>query len=78
MSSDEIEGKPMLLIEIIDDPGDKNMPYKLKLNKEVAAKLSESSSQRFVKKYKIRLLQSHSVDHIDLENLFWQTRCSNE
>lgn len=45
---EEQEGKSMLLIEIMDDFNDKKMPYKLKLNKETAALLSQQSMERFV------------------------------
>lgn len=47
MNIEEGEGKPILLVEVIEDPADKAMPHKLKLNKD-AMKLLMPSSERYV------------------------------
>jgi hypothetical protein len=44
---EESDGKPLLLIEVVDDPTDKKMPHKLKLNASAVAALS-ASSERYV------------------------------
>lgn len=44
---EEAEAKPLLLIEVYEDPADKNMPYKLRINKEALAALTPSS-ERYV------------------------------
>ena len=45
---EEAEGKPLLLIEIVDDPTDKRMPHKLRLNAQAVAALA-GSEDRFVR-----------------------------
>ena len=42
---EESEAKPFLLIEVVEDPADKVMPFKLKLNKEAFKALSPSSDR---------------------------------
>jgi Guanylate-binding protein, N-terminal domain len=45
---EEAEGKPLLLIEIVDDPTDKRMPHKLRLNAQAVAALA-GSTDRYVR-----------------------------
>lgn len=47
MNLEDSDSKPLLLIEVVEDPGDKAMPYKLKVNKEAVAALN-LSSERYV------------------------------
>ncbi len=42
---EEVEAKPLLLIEVIEDPADKAMPFKLKLNQQALKSLSPSSDR---------------------------------
>lgn len=55
MNLEEADSKPLLLIEVVEDPGDKNMPYKLKINKAVVQALMPSAD-RFVTPVLPRLL----------------------
>lgn len=45
---EEQEGKPLLLIEVIEDPGDKKMPHKLKINWDTVKALS-GSTEKYVR-----------------------------
>lgn len=47
MNLEETDSKPLLLIEVVEDPGDKRMPYKLKINKEAVEAMCPSS-ERYV------------------------------
>ena len=47
MNAEDQEAKPLLLIEVIEDPADKKVPYKLRVNKE-ALKALMPSSERYV------------------------------
>lgn len=47
MNIEEAEAKPLLLVEVYEDPADKNMPHKLRVNRE-AVKALTPSSDRYV------------------------------
>lgn len=50
---EEVDSKPLLLVEVIEDPSDKAMPYKLKLNMQTVEALIPSSE---------RYVRSHNTD----------------
>ena len=45
---EDLEGKSLLLIEVLEDPSDKKMPYKLKLNKDSVEELLSRGGDRYV------------------------------
>lgn len=50
---EDVESKPLLLVEVVEDPSDKSMPYKLRLNKQTLECLMPSS-ERYVRSRHVR------------------------